>query len=1529
MPKKASELIPIFSSPGEVSDKTDQAMINGITSTFPIEDKNYRIEVSEAYVDKKYFDHEDEKEAILRGRSLTYPVKGTVKMYDKNTGDLVDTVKNFNLADTYALTGKHTSIYRGNNYSVANLVVLKPGVYTRSRDNGELESSFNTGTGSNFSIVLDPQTYVFNVRAGAAKSAGVPLFPIMDKVFGIKAPSFAPFLDKAILDANVEAARGNEVKAISNLYGKMVNRRTQDKSLSTEAKAIALKEALEASSLDINTTETTLGKRFTHVEGDVILRACKNLVEMKKGDRPEDNRDSLQFKRVQNLPDFIGSHFSKGNANVTGTVKNIQRSLGRVDKTDPKIRSVLGAKPFNKVFTNFIIGSSLAGTPSETNPLESIENVGKATIIGQGYGGIASPQGVPDEARNVDPSHLGILDPSRTPESGMAGIDQRFTMTAHRDKEGSMYARVVDAKGEEFYLSSSEMMSNAIGFSDSIGGTSATVQAQVNGKFKEVPRGQVKYWIPSGSDMYTATTNLVPFFNSNHPGRLTMAGKALPQSLSLKEREEPLVQTVDHNGTPYVKRMADIFSSKFPISGKVTAVTERTVTVTADDGEVHTTKLVNNLPYNMKGFHDDDAHIFKVGDVVTAGQTVADNNYTKNGVMALGKNLHIAYMAYKGFNNEDGIVISRSAAESMTSNHAYKESYTASKTTVMDTARFRASFGSKYQAQQLVGFSSKGLPSVGRQVHYGDPIALIMEERQQTDTDKVLGRLHKSLISPYRDSSIIWEHHEIGNIVDVEWTGKDLKVLIRTEKKLDTGDKITGLHGNKGVVSLILEDHEMPHSRTTGKPVDLLLNPASVTSRINLGQVLEVAAGKIAQKTGMPYLVRNYGEKNNIQKIKDDLKKHGLSDTEEIYDPESGHVYNSKVLAGPGYTLKLDKTTDANYSARSVGGYDNIGQPIKGGDSGAKSVGYMEFLGLLGSDARANLREIGTVKSEGGSLTDSDDYWDKYVRGMPLPKPKTTFATKKFFDYLVGSGVDVSHRNGSLTLSPLTDKAILARSNGQLSNARMVKGPTAKAEKGGLFDVAITGGPDGQKWSHFKLAEPIVNPIMEDPVRSMLGIKKSEFNDITAGKLGVKRIGKGNFNLVSTETDKVIRNLQLNASTQFLSKSAEEEENSEYLVGGHAFRQMLSDINPDDELEILKDKVHGVKSASKKNEIIKRMKYLKGMSKQGFSNPADATLLNYIPIIPPVMRPVSVSNGRSSVADVNELYKDLHLINHNGVRGLTEQGNPAFLPELQNARADTYAAAKAIMAGGDPINFKNKQLGLKGLMTQIGGVGGPKTGLFQSKLLSKKQDISGRGTIYAAPDVGFNEAKFPREQLVTMYEPHIKRDLAQKGYNAADAKAAHASLYTDNKHGAALASFNKMVESVPIILNRAPTLMKTNILALRAIPSDNKTIGINILHLPGFAADYDGDAMSTFAPVSPEAIQEARTKLMPENHLHDAKFDTGRAMYKPQHEAILGSMYMTQYDEGDAVEFPTEQAALAALKAGEIKESTPIRIVAV
>lgn len=912
-------------------------------------------------------------------------------------------------------------------------------------------------------------------------------------------------------------------------------------------------------------------------------------------------------------------------------------------------------------------------------------------------------------------------------------------------------------------------------------------------------------------------------------------------------------------------------------------------------------------------FHDDEEHGLKVGDKVKAGQVLADNNYTKNGKLALGKNMHVAYIPYKGFNHEDAVVLSRSAAESMVSNHASKFDYTTGDNTLLDVEVFRANYSKKYDPKQLAGRDRTGKPNKGRKLEHGDLIWPILEEKEISETDMLLGRLHKTLVNKYRDASLVWDHHEVGEIVDVAHTGKNIRVIVRSEKSLEEGDKVTNLHGGKGVVSLILEDHEMPHSRDTGKPVDILLNPASVTSRINLGQVIETAAAKIAKHTGKTYKVQNYSNDSNIHKVKEELAKHGLSDTEEIYDPQSGKVLGSRVLAGPQYTLKLDKTVDANYFARSTGKYDNVGQPTKGGEEGAKAVGYMEFLGLLGSNARKNLKEIGTLKSEGGKLTQQSDYWDRFVRGKSLPKPQTTFATKKFFDYLKGSGIDVSQRDGELRLKPLTDEKIMQMTNGPLMNGRMLQGRDAKAEKGGLFDVNITGGIDGHRWSHIPLSEPIVNPVMEKSVISMLGLKQAEFDGITSGKYAVKRQGPGSFSLISTDDDTEVRHIQVSGGLQ--KKASDDDEG---LIGGHAFKAMLDDIDPEAEIRKLQASLKDTKSVSKRNDIVKRMKSLHGLHKQGFNDMSNAVMLKNIPVIPPVMRPIAVNEGRIASADVNSLYQDLFLVS-DGVDKNKDLFDPSF-PILQQARADTYNAAKAIMAAGEPIKYKTKHL--KGLMKQIAGEGGPKTGYFQSKLLSKKQDMSGRGTIYAAPDCGFNEAKIPESQLWKMYEMHIKRDLAQKGYNPAMAKKAY-----EERNMAAKASFNRIVENVPVILNRAPTLMKTNILAMKAIPTKGKTIGLNILHLPGYAADYDGDALSMHVPVTPEAIKEAKEKLMPEDHLHDARFGHGSPMYAPGHEAILGSVVMTRPDmEKKLRKFDSEQDVLKALEAGEITVDTPIEV---
>lgn len=1110
-------LIPIYSSPRDINANADKALVDSLQSVFPISNKQYELHLTNARAYPKDFGKTDEKEAIMKSKSLTYPVKGDLTLISKTTGKVVDHVKDFSLMDSFHITGKHTFVYKGNSYGVSNQLQLLPGVYTRTRENtGELEAHFNTGKGASFRIVLDPRSKVFFLEVG---SSHTPIGPLLTKVFGVTESEAVKFIPKDVWQANVDYTTGKEDKIIRGLYSRMVY--SKDPASNIDVMSTELKNSLEASTLNEETTKATLGKSFPGITKDTILHTLRNLVEVHKGDRQEDNRDSLQFKRVQNLPDYLRTRFAKEHDTVRRVKNKLTFGLEKIDQNHPRITDAVPAKPFSKVYSSYIQQSSLISTPSETNPIESLENVGKVTVLGPEEGGITDERGVPMAARNIDPSHLGILDPSRTPESGHAGIDQRFTISARRDKEGRLFSKVIDKAGNLTYISVTDMMNSTIGFPDQRKGNSETVEAQDHGEMRRVPRSKVQYWINDATDLYTVTTNLVPFLNSNHPGRLTMAGKSIPQALSLVDREVPLVQTLDDKHRPFVKTLNALLATAASHSGTVIRVNDKEVVYKDADGNVDSVKAVKNLPFNMKGFHDDEKALVKVGDKITPATPIFENNYTRDGQLALGKNLTAAYMPYKGYNHEDGIVISESAADGLSSHHAYKVDYDVTPTTVAKKSLIKRYFPDKYTTAQLEKLDDSGYAKVGSILNYGDPVFVILEKREPSPEDRLLGRLHKSLVSPYRDVSEIWNHEENGEVVDAHTDSKAIRILLRSVKKLEVGDKLTGLHGNKGIVSLILPDAEMPTNKSTGKAVDLVLNPASVTSRINLGQIMETVAGKIAQKTGTPYLVKNFEHGNNIGTLKQELVKHGISDTDEMIDPKTGHSYG-KIFNGPQYIIKLYKTTDQNYSARNVGGYDNIMQPTKGGEEGSKSVGYMEMLGLLGSDARKNLREIGTIKSE-----QNDEYWSKFIRGEPLPKPKMTFATKKFFDYLRGSGINVRTIGGNVTASPMTDHDILEQSQGEIKEPLMLNAKNLTPEDGGLFDQVITGGLKGDKWSHYRLAEPVVNPIFESPVKSVLGLSTVEFDNITSGKYGVHNVGESSFKIVDTTSGKEVKTIKV------------------------------------------------------------------------------------------------------------------------------------------------------------------------------------------------------------------------------------------------------------------------------------------------------------------------------------------------------------------------------------------------------------------
>jgi DNA-directed RNA polymerase subunit beta' len=379
------------------------------------------------------------------------------------------------------------------------------------------------------------------------------------------------------------------------------------------------------------------------------------------------------------------------------------------------------------------------------------------------------------------------------------------------------------------------------------------------------------------------------------------------------------------------------------------------------------------------------------------------------------------------------------------------------------------------------------------------------------------------------------------------------------------------------------------------------------------------------------------------------------------------------------------------------------------------------------------------------------------------------------------------------------------------------------------------------------------------------------------------------------------------------------DDDIELITGGQAIHQMLSSINVTEQLATLKKEIVDVKSVSKRDGIIRKLKYLAGLEKMD-KKPESAYILHYMPVIPPIARPTTAKAGnRIEHADVSTLYKDHMLVNEK----LEELRNDLDDAGLMEHRAGLYAGAKAVMGMGEAITGSSRGATLKGFMKQIAGEGGPKTGFFQSKILSKKQDFSGRATIYAEPNLGFNEIACPEDMIWAMYEYHIIRDLVKSGYTYPEAKKA-----VEERNSAAMASYSRMIKQIPIIANRAPTLMQSNVTAHFPVPIKGKTLGINPIHLPMYAGDFDGDALTVHVPITPEAIEEAKKKLLPEHHIYDFRKGLGASLIAPGHEAIIGSIHLTEPDmTQQVVEFKTESEVMKALKEGTIKQNTPIRLI--
>ena len=1443
---------PIFVEPSVKREQIRNRAVRSIEEAFPFEGKDFSVGVENVKVHTTDVSPGDHKKAILAARTLSEPVRGTLVLRDAK-GKVIQRNPNFNLLQLPYLTDHHTFVVGGNSYNVSNQLRMKPGVYTRKRRNAELEAFFNLSRGGNFHMSMDPASGQFNLKYGASK---IPLYSVLNRM-GVRDSKIADAWNPKLMESNRDAFSKNADKHVDKLYEKMVRTAQREPG---EDKVQAIKRAYDDTRLDPHVTKRTLGKKFDRVTPETLLSASNKLLRAYNREADFDERDNMAFKHLKSVDDFIGERIKLESRGLRNKVlSKLERGTHRGNL------SAIPTSPFTKSIRSFLSTSALSSNPTQINPMEILDQATRVTSLGEG--GISDPRAIPIEAQRLHSSHTGVIDPIRTPETGRVGIDLRTALFTGRDEDGNIYTLLRDAKtGKHRYVPVEEMVDSVVAFPKQrlIG----KVDVISDEKVQSMSASKVKYVFPSTHALYSPAGNLIPFHDSIDGNRQTMASKMMTQALPLVHSEPPLVQVEGYQRGGQRNSMERDFGNlmipRAPMSGIITGIRDGSIHIQPKRdktaAEAAKVPFFDNFPLASKTYLHHDLKV-KRGDEVKSGQVLADSPFVKDGQLSLGTNLTTAYLPLRGMNSNDAIVVSESGASKLTSEHMFMPGEDLDADMTASRTKHKSYFGSKYTKDMYDKLDTDGIIKPGMKVNKGDLLIASVQKSKLSPEAQMLGKLHKSLIKPYRDSGLTWEKEHEGTVIDVAKTGRKIRMTVKVNEPLNVGDKIASRYGDKGIVSAIIPDEQMIQDES-GNPIDVAISSSSVISRINPAQVLETALAKVAKKTGKPIAIENFADRDNVKWVKDQLKKHGLKDTETVYDPVTKKKIKN-VLVGPKYTMKMFKSTDTNYSARGVESHDVDQQPSSGGPQGAKGIGRLVFNALLAHDARNILQESAVLKSQ-----KNDEWWRAYQLGLPLPALKTSFAYDKFGTMLAGAGVKMDKDKDSLSLGPLTDPDVTQMSSGKIDTPLFVRAKDLRPERGGLFDPVSTGGTTGTKWSHFDLKEPIVNPVFERPVKTLLGVASGDY-------------------------DKMVR-----------------EE------GGTGIRKRLASIDlPKREREI-KKKLGGMKGTPRDNAI-KELKYIRTLRRNDIS-PDKAYVITKVPVVPPAFRPIIPGRrGDLQVSDANYLYRDAMLANDllSKTKGLPDDIQ-------QNARKHLHDAVGALYGLKEPVSPQLKARQVKGFLNRIAGTGsGPKHGFLHQKLLKRRQDVSGRATWSPDPTLGMDETGMPEDMGWDMYRPFVTKQLVRRGYRAMDAKQ-----QIDDRTPVAKELLLQELRNRPALINRAPSLYRYNVLAAYPKLVPGKTLRVHEMLAPIQSGDFDGDAVQVHLPVSDAAVQEARRMTLPNMLLSDKeKFTLTKAA--PQQEAVTGIYMATSAKpKGKKRTFKSKAEAMAAYNRGDIDLTTPVEI---
>lgn len=881
----------------------------------PVTDDRHTLALTNVrYADPEKFTRRQQKQAILAGETLGRRMKGTWELRDNASGKVLDAREQV-VARVPFLTHRGTFIHRGNEYTVNHQQRLLPGVFTRRMANGQLESHVNIlpGKGLSHRYFLDPEKSTFKLKVGQAE---MPLLPLL-RVMGATDEQLREAWGGKILASNY---KHDDPSVIKKLAQRIIRRKEQSDDEGTTRQR--LRAAFEAMETDEKVTGRTLGRPHKNLTLDAMLDTTRKLLAVSRGESEVDDRDHLAYQTFLGPEDFFTERLRRDHSKVRKMLLRKAAAAGNLSK--------IPAGALTGQLEQAILGSGLGQALEEINPLEIFDKQSRVSRLGEG--GIPSTESVPDEARSVSPSHMGFIDPLRTPESAAVGIDLNMARNARKGRDGRLYARFNDARtGKEVWRSPQDVADMSIAFPGALKSESKRVPAMRGGKITYVNKKDVDLVLPHFEDAFSPLGNLVPLKSMVKGQRVAMASRMLTQALALKDGQAPLVQGAMPGRKDwsfedeYGKQMGAVRADK---DGRVMSVKDGVMHVKFADGTTDDIEMYENFPFNRKSLIHQTA-LMQPGQTFKAGQTLVRSNFTDEaGAAAPGVNARVAYMPWKGYNFEDALVISESMSKRLTSEHAYQHDLEVDDRTRTGKKNYLSLFPQRFDKKTLAALDDDGIVKPGATVEYGQPLILAARQKEHS-----AGKIHKRKQQGFTDNAVLWKHHDPGIVTDVVRGKKGPVVLVRSLNQMQVGDKMSGRYGDKGVVADIVPDHQMPYG-ADGRPFEVLLNPLGVISRTNPAQMVEAMLGKIAERTGKPIKVPDFEDVEDMTAwAQDMLRRHEMRDTEDVVLPELGTKVGG-VAAGNRFFMKLHHTSEGKAQGRSGGSYSSDETPAKGGESG-------------------------------------------------------------------------------------------------------------------------------------------------------------------------------------------------------------------------------------------------------------------------------------------------------------------------------------------------------------------------------------------------------------------------------------------------------------------------------------------------------------------------------------------------------------------------------------------------------------------